>query len=159
MTTKRSETTTPDLCQFSFADGRLCRMLRSKDHPTLCLFHANVEDPFVKSRQLPAELPTFLPGNFSTAADIHNVLGKLFTARARSRISQRDATTLAYIAQLMLQTVPKRGKTPNQLSPLESALPRNPPVTSLESALPKTKDLKSFRINTYEKGGGRGLSV
>jgi hypothetical protein len=42
------------------------------------------------------------------------------------------------------------------LNPLESALTKNAPVTRLESADPKTKDLKSFRIRTYEKGGGRG---
>jgi hypothetical protein len=31
---------------------------------------------------------------------------------------------------------------------------KNAPVTRLESALPKIKDLKSFRINTYRKDGG-----
>jgi hypothetical protein len=43
------------------------------------------------------------------------------------------------------------------LSPLESADPKNAPVTLLQSALPNLKDLKSFRISTYEKGGGRGV--
>jgi hypothetical protein len=104
MTAKRSETT--DLCQFSFADGRLCRMLRANDHPTFCLFHAHEEGQLVDSHFFGAELPTFLPSNFSTAADIHDVLGKLFAARARNRISQRDAATLAYIAQLMLKAIP-----------------------------------------------------
>jgi hypothetical protein len=143
MTAKRSETSTPDLCQFFFADGRLCRMLRAKDHPTLCLFHAREEDQLVESHRLGAELPAFLPGNFFNAPDIHDVLGKLFTARARNRISQGDAATLAYIAQLMLQTIPTASTTPNLLSPLKSALPQNVPITLLESALPNLKDLKS----------------
>src|SRR5580692_6102745 len=44
----------------------------------------------------------------------------------------------------------------NKLSPLESALTKNPRVTHLESALPNSLDLKSFRIRTYEKGRGEG---
>ena len=42
------------------------------------------------------------------------------------------------------------------LSPLESADPQNSRVTRLESALPKTLGLKSFRIRTYEKWRGEG---
>ncbi len=52
---------------------------------------------------------------------------------------------------------PSKG-SPLRLSPLESALPQNTRVTLLESALPNLKDLKSFRIRTYKKGGGRGLN-
>ena len=44
----------------------------------------------------------------------------------------------------------------NPLSPSESALPQNPSVTRLESALPKSLDLKSFRIRTYKKWRGEG---
>ena len=42
------------------------------------------------------------------------------------------------------------------LSPLESALPGNTPITPLESALTKSLDLKSFRIRTSKKRGGEG---
>jgi hypothetical protein len=41
---------------------------------------------------------------------------------------------------------------------LESALPENAPVTRLESALPKTLDLKPFRIRTYKKWRGEGVN-
>ena len=43
------------------------------------------------------------------------------------------------------------------LTPLQSALPKNAPVTLSESALTKWLNLKSFRIRTYEKTGGRGV--
>src|SRR5208282_914591 len=43
-----------------------------------------------------------------------------------------------------------------KLTPLESALTKNTPITPLESADPKTLDLKSFRIRTYEKRRGEG---
>ncbi len=46
----------------------------------------------------------------------------------------------------------------NKLSPLESTLTKNPRVTRLESALPNSLDLKSFRIRTYEKRRGRGAN-
>ena len=39
---------------------------------------------------------------------------------------------------------------------LESAHPENAPVTRLESALPKSLDLKPFRIRTYENWRGEG---
>jgi phosphoglycolate phosphatase len=38
---------------------------------------------------------------------------------------------------------------------LESTLPRNRTVTLIQSALTKTLDLKSIRISTYKKNGGR----
>src|SRR5712692_69565 len=40
------------------------------------------------------------------------------------------------------------------LSPLTSTLTKFASATPLTSTLTKTKDLKSFNINTYKKGGG-----
>ena len=45
-------------------------------------------------------------GDFLTATDINFVLGKLFTAVAQNRIPARTGHTLAYIAQLMLFSLP-----------------------------------------------------
>jgi hypothetical protein len=45
------------------------------------------------------------------------------------------------------------------LTPLESALPQSTPITRLESALTKSLGLKSFRIRTCKKGGGREQTV
>src|SRR5277367_2890946 len=42
------------------------------------------------------------------------------------------------------------------VNPVESAVPKNPPVTPLQSADPKTRHLKSFRICTSAKGWGEG---
>src|SRR5450432_4269763 len=42
------------------------------------------------------------------------------------------------------------------VNPLESADPKNAPVTPLQSADPKTKHLKSFRIRRSEKMWGWG---
>ena len=40
------------------------------------------------------------------------------------------------------------------VNPSESALAKNTPITPLQSALPKSLDLKSFRIRTYETRWG-----
>lgn len=105
MTAKRSAPSDSHLCQFPFADGRKCRMLRQQDHPTLCLFHARQEEQLLESQRLGAELSASLTGNFLTATDINFVLGKLFTALAQNRIPPRNAATLAYIGQLLLHSL------------------------------------------------------
>ena len=42
------------------------------------------------------------------------------------------------------------------LNPVESALPKNTPVTPVQSALPHSLDLKPFRIRTYRNRRGEG---
>ena len=95
------------LCQFSFADGRTCRMLRQPDHPTLCIFHARAERQLIESDHLGAELAASLTGGFMTATDINFVLGKLFKAIAQNRIQPRIAANLLFAAKLMLQSLDK----------------------------------------------------
>ncbi len=106
MTTKRPKITPPDLCQFPFSDGRHCRMLRHPAHPSLCLFHARDEQQVLESPRLGAEISASFTGDFLTAADVNHVLGKVFAALAQGRIPQRTAVTLAYLGQLMLNSLP-----------------------------------------------------
>jgi hypothetical protein len=205
----------PEFCQFAFSDNRQCRMLRHRNHPTLCLFHAHAEHQLLESHRLGAEMAATFTGDFLTAADINHVMGKVFTALAQNRIPQRTAATLAYLGQVML--LPAHGQERNQirlflrnlkrpdrqrrpphqlppthtrrhdyrvtqdnpemtrswlplsesqasqrlsvicsrafsaqgpLTPLQSALPQNAPITRSESALPNSRRLKSFRIRT-----------
>jgi hypothetical protein len=105
MTAKRSSPDNSHLCQFLFADGRKCRMLRYQDHPTLCVFHARQEEQLLESQRLGAELSASLTGNFLTATDINFVLGKLFTALAQNRIPPRNASILAHIGHLLLHSL------------------------------------------------------
>ncbi len=90
------------LCQFSFADGRTCRMFRQHDHPSLCVFHARAERQVVESDRLGSELAASLTGGFMTATDINFVLGKLFKAIAQNRIPPRNAANLAFVGKLLL---------------------------------------------------------
>jgi len=95
------------LCQFSFADGRTCRMFRQHDHPSLCVFHARAERQIVESDRLGSELATTLTGRFMTATDVNFVLGKLFQAIAQNRIPPRNAGNLAFVGKLLLLSLDK----------------------------------------------------
>lgn len=94
-----------DLCQFPFSDGRTCRLPRWNKHRTLCIFHARSEHELLAADQAARRLAS-LSGEFKTASDINHVLGELFSLVAQNRIPRRDAVALAYIGQLLLQSLP-----------------------------------------------------
>ena len=93
------------LCKFPFSDGRRCRMLRHPAHASLCPFHAREELKLRESAALGTQLATTLTGGFMTATDVNHVLGKLYTAVAQDRLPARNASTLAYLGQLLLNSV------------------------------------------------------
>ncbi len=107
MTAKRTATNDSHLCLFSFSDGRQCRMLRHKDHSTLCIFHARAERQLIEADKLGREIAAPPSGEYLTAVDVNHVLGKLFAAVAQNRLPTRNAAILAYLGQLLLQSVPK----------------------------------------------------
>src|SRR5260370_7385265 len=82
MPTKRTATDDSHLCLFSFSDGRQCRMLRHKDHSTLCIFHARAERQLIEADKLGREIAAPPSGEYLTAVDANHVLGNLFAARA-----------------------------------------------------------------------------
>jgi hypothetical protein len=102
-------------CEFRFSDARSCGIPRWKGHPAYCLFHARKEQQLLDAHRAGMEVAT-LSGGFRTAIDLNHALGKLFTAVAQNRISARNATALAYIAQLLMQTV---GAEQEEFSPIE----------------------------------------
>jgi hypothetical protein len=92
-------------CAFIFADGRRCRMSKRPDHPSFCPTHAKKFDRLTEEEKLRAEFVS-LSGGLNTVIDINHVLSKIFNAMAQGRISHRTANTLAYLAQLLLQSMP-----------------------------------------------------
>jgi hypothetical protein len=94
-----------DLCQFSFSDGRTCRMPRSPKHQNLCVFHARAEHELLAADEAAKRLVS-RSGEFKTASDINRVLGRLFSLMAQNRIPRGEAVSLAYVAQLLLQSIP-----------------------------------------------------
>jgi hypothetical protein len=96
----------PRRCQFSFTDGRQCRMQSAQ--PVLCSSHASTraQAETNQSRQKFATSLAPLSGEFRTATEINCALGKVFLSLAQNRLPRRDAVALGYLAQLMLQTLP-----------------------------------------------------
>src|SRR3981081_666671 len=100
--TKRSRTRNAadptQLCQFSFSDGRQCRMFRHQSHASFCLVHAREEQQVLAEDEI-GQKPESIPGQFRTPTDINPVLGKLFNLVANGRIPARRAENLTYLAQ------------------------------------------------------------
>jgi hypothetical protein len=86
--------------------ARRCRMLIAPGHDSLCTHHlqqhrASQLDPEV----LAAELLDST-GNLNTADRVNALLANVTKAFARQRIDRRDAATMGFLAQLLLNTVP-----------------------------------------------------
>jgi len=111
MSRKSVTRTRVSTCQFPFADGRHCRMPIAPSHPFLCLFHADRERRFHERDclesapdKIAAQLVTF-SGEIKTANDLNVLLTRLWSLVASRRIPPRTAATLAYLANLLLQTL------------------------------------------------------
>jgi hypothetical protein len=116
--TNNSNETDASRCQFSFSDGRQCRMPRASSgeshervHPHFCLYHATKEEELyglLYPREATANSAELEPmcGELSTATDVNRALAQAFRLLARGRISRRDAVAFGYLGQLMLQSVP-----------------------------------------------------
>ena len=94
-----------DRCHHTSASGRRCRMLRTNDHPSLCPQHRQQLQPGPDPETVAAELLGSID-EFKTATAINRALGRLFAMLAANRIPPRNAAILAYIGQLLLNTLP-----------------------------------------------------
>jgi len=149
------------LCQFSFADGRTCRMLRYPDHPTLCVFHARAERQILESDRLGSELAATLTGKFMTATDINFALGKLYQAIAQNRIPPRNAANLAFVAKLLLLSLDKlksefsfKYKFEQWINMKDASQPLSPPPSpSFINA--QSSDSPSLVANQNDPNNGR----
>src|SRR6266852_3587155 len=109
-------TTIDSHCQHISPKGNRCHMLIDATHrpangarrPTLCAYHADrlrASIPAVAPEALAAELLGDID-DFSTAGSVNLFLGNLVKQLARKRIARRDAIALAYISQLLLNSLP-----------------------------------------------------
>ncbi len=91
-------------CNHVTADNRRCIDSRAPDHKTLCPYHAMKEMQHRNSKVVAKEILGPL-NDFRSAFAINSALGKLFAITAENRIPVRNAAVLAYIGQLLLQTL------------------------------------------------------
>jgi len=93
------------LCSFTFADGRQCRTPRAT-HPYLCAFHARKEAQALAGQEGGEEIAYHLSGSYVSACDLSSALGRLFSAVAQGQVKPKTASTLAYLGQTLVQTLP-----------------------------------------------------
>jgi hypothetical protein len=94
-------------CTHSTRNGR-CRMPATDSATNFCSEHAQQQethqqtpDPETLAAELLGELE-----DFSTADAVNHFLGNLVKQLARKRIARRDAIALAYLCQLLLNSLP-----------------------------------------------------
>ena len=104
MSTNRSNARA-SLCSFTFADGRQCRTPRAA-HPYLCTFHARKDARALAGEKAGKDIAYHLSGEYVSACDLSNALGRLFSAVAQGQLKPKTASTLAYLAQSLVQTLP-----------------------------------------------------
>ena len=103
MSTNRSNDRS-SLCSFTFADGRHCRTPRTA-HPYLCAFHARKDAQALAGEAAGKEIAYHLSGEYVSACDLSNALGRLFSAVAQGQVKPKTASTLAYLGQTLVQTL------------------------------------------------------
>ena len=96
------------LCAFTFADGRRCRIPRSAGHPDLCTFPA--KDAAARAaqqfdQQFDREIVSDLSSEYTSACDLTPALRRFFAAVARGQAKPKAANTLAYLGQIMVQSI------------------------------------------------------
>jgi hypothetical protein len=107
---------TESQCQYKNSRSQRCHMLIDKNHPppdgekrsSLCPYHlaqSKAKDALPDPETLAAELLGELE-DFSTAEAVNHLLGNLVKQLARKRIARRDAIALAYLCQLLLNSLP-----------------------------------------------------
>jgi hypothetical protein len=82
-------------------------MLLAPDHPALCTYHARAEAKAHQVEDRKAAAAELLSGSetFSTPATVNLFLGNLLKQLAQGRIPRRQATAMAYISQLILNSL------------------------------------------------------
>lgn len=108
-------------------------MARAKDHPSLCRHHAQQAQQAQEAQAVAADLLGPLE-EFTSIAAVNLFLGNLLILHAQGRVSHRHATTLAYISQLLLFSVPPLQKELRYEEYLRTACIRPEPLPATPAA-------------------------
>jgi hypothetical protein len=93
------------LCRHIDASGRRCHMLVMSATAGLCAYHAQRRLQIQRGSEAAATELLACVSDFSDAASVNRFLGNLVKQVTLKRIPRRDAITLAYICQLLLNSL------------------------------------------------------
>ncbi len=96
----------PTRCTQTTAGGRRCRMPRVNSHVTLCGTHLEAQQRRLR-REPARQVQEILEGvtDLRSATAVNHLLGNLTGMLTDNRIDYRKAVVLAYLCQLLLQTI------------------------------------------------------
>lgn len=95
----------PGRCHFIYNDGRRCRMAKLPAHPDLCFEHwQRIEQAEENKRASLEILDEHI--HLDTAAGINHALANVFRLAVAQRLTPKLTSSLGYIAQLLLCTLP-----------------------------------------------------
>jgi hypothetical protein len=93
------------LCRHIDTAGRRCNMLVMSAASDLCAYHAQRRLQAQRGSETAATELLACVSDFSDAASVNRFLGTLVKQVTLKRIQRRDAVTLAYICQLLLNSL------------------------------------------------------
>lgn len=93
------------LCQHIDAQGRRCRMLVMSIEADLCAYHAQRRLQNQRESETATAELLACGTDFGDAAAVNRFLGALVRQVTLKRIQRRDAVTLAYLCQLLLNSL------------------------------------------------------
>lgn len=93
------------LCRHIDGRGHRCRMLVMSIEADLCAYHAQRRLQAQRGSETAATELLACVSDFSDAASVNRFLGNLVKQVTLKRIPRRDAVTLAYICQLLLNSL------------------------------------------------------
>lgn len=88
-------------CEFTFSDGRQCKMQRAQ----FCAHHTSKRTPDEGALPVSDEALVGLCSDLTTATNINRAIAQTYLLLAQGRISQKQAIAFGYLSQLLLQTV------------------------------------------------------
>ncbi len=94
------------LCTFTFSDGRQCKTPRQPGDSDFCYFHSKRELQRLAAKNAGDFVASAVATDYVSACALNGSLGRLFRAVACGQINPKTAHTLAYLAQVMAQTLP-----------------------------------------------------
>lgn len=100
----KEEVVMDDRCAHITSDGRRCRNHRISGKSAFCTPHTHQEQQYINADRVAEELLAGVE-DFQTTLAVNEALGRLFQLTAQNRIPVRNAAVLAYIGQLLLQSV------------------------------------------------------
>lgn len=101
----QNQTDDAALCRHIDAQGRRCRMLVMSIEADFCSYHAQRRLHLQRGSETAATELLACASDFSDAASVNRFLGNLVKQVTLKRIARRDAVTLAYICQLLLNSL------------------------------------------------------